>query len=197
MPGKPEVASVADDSLRERGNSLEEEFFRKQNATLIERLRSTQAKDEARSKMAAVSGVQDPTLIDQLLEHGVTPATFAALALAPLAAVAWADRRLEDKEKHAVLQEAASSGLQPGSAGYDLLEGWLTEEPPTSLMTTWSAYAAAISETLGAEQRREFRESLVRRANSVANAAGGFAGRGKKSPEEQRVLDSIESALGA
>ncbi len=188
---------MADDSLRERGNSLEEEFFRKQNATLVEQLRSAQAKDEARSQMVALSGIQDHALMDQLLEHGVTPATFAALALAPLVAVAWADRRLEDKEKHAILQEAASSGLQTGSVEYDLLEGWLAGEPPPSLMTAWSGYAAALSESLNAEQRREFRESLLGRANAVANAAGGFAGRGKKSPEEQRVLDSIESALSA
>ena len=187
---------MPDDSLKERGNSLEEEFFRKQNAELVERLRSTQTKEEARSQMVSISGVQDPALIDQLLEHGVTSTTFAALALAPLVAVAWADRRLEDKEKSAILQEAASSGLQSGSAEYDLLEGWLAEEPSASLMTTWSGYARALSENLGAEQQREFREALLGRANAVANAAGGFAGRGKKSPEEQRVLDSIESALG-
>jgi tellurite resistance protein len=188
---------VADDSLRERGNTLEEEFFRKQNAELVEGLRSTQANEQVRSQMMAVSGVQDPALIDQLLKHGVTPATFAALALAPLVAVAWADRRLEDKERKAVLQEATSSGLQAGSAEYGLLEDWLAQEPPASLMTSWSGYAREMSETLGAEQRLEFREALMRRANAVANAAGGFAGRGKTSPEEQRVLDSIESALGA
>ena len=188
---------MVDDALRERGNSLEEEFFRKQNAELLERLRSTQAKDEARSQMVAASGVEDPALIDQLLGHGVTPATFAAFTLAPLIAVAWADRRLEDKEKNAVMQEAASFGLRTGSAEHDLLEDWLESEPPASLMVTWSGYARAIAETFSVDQRREFREALLRRANAVANAAGGFAGRGKKSPEEQRILDSIESALGA
>ena len=188
---------MADDSLRERGISLEEEFFRKQNANLVERLRSSQAKDEARSQMAALSGVQDPVVLDQLLEQGVTPVTFAALALAPLVAVAWADGRLEDKEKNAVLQEAASSGLQAGSAEYDLLDDWLGNKPPASLMITWSGYASAISAALSADQRREFRDGFLRRANAVANAAGGFAGRGKQSPEEQRVLDSISSALSA
>jgi len=188
---------MADDGLRERGISLEEEFFRKQNAELVEKMRSTQARDSVRTQMSAVVGVDDPALIDQLLEHGVTPATFAALSLAPLVAVAWADRRLEDKEKKAVLDEASSSGVQAGSAEYGLLEGWLAQEPPASLMTTWSAYARSLSESLGDEQRREFCEAILGRANAVANAAGGFAGRGKKSPEEQRVLDSIESALGA
>lgn len=187
---------VADDSLRERGTSLEEQFFRRQDAELVERLRAGQARDEMRNQMAAVSGVQDSALLDRLLEHGVTPATFAALALAPLVAVAWADRRLEDKERKAVLQEAASSGVQAGSAEYGLLEGWLAEAPPATLMSSWSEYARVLSETLGAEERQEFREALLHRANAVADAAGGFAGRGKKSPEEQRVLDVIESALG-
>lgn len=188
---------MVDDALRDRGNSLEEEFFRKQNAEMVERLRSAQSIEDARSQMAAVSGVQDPALIDRLLEHGVTPATFAALALVPLVAVAWADRRLEDKEKKAILQEAASSGLQTESAEYALLEGWLAEQPSPSLIETWAAYARTMSEMLDGEQRREFRSALVGRANAVANAAGGFAGRGKKSPEEQRVLDGIESALGS
>jgi tellurite resistance protein len=188
---------VADDALKERGNTLEEEFFRKQNAELLERLRTTQAGGEIRSLLAAVSGVQDPAVLDELIEHGVTPATVAALALVPLVAVAWADRKLDEKEKAAVLQEAAASGLEKGSDGYGLLEGWLAQEPPSSLMTTWSGYARKMSESLGAEQRREFREALLHRATAVANAAGGFAGRGKTSPQEQRVLESIESALGA
>lgn len=188
---------MPDDALKERGNSLEEEFFRKQNAELVEKLRSTHARDEARSQMIAASGIQDPALLDQLVEHGVTPATFAALTLAPLVAVAWADRRLDDKEKGAVLQEAASSGLNVGSPEYGLLENWLAAEPPPSLMAAWTGYAKEISASLEAEQRREFREALLGRANAVANAAGGFAGRGKTSPEERRVLDAIGAALGA
>ena len=188
---------MPDDVLKERGNSLEEEFFRKQNAELVERLRSAQAQDEARSQMAAVSGVADPALADQLLAHNVTPATFAAFSLAPLVAVAWSDRRIEAKEKQAVLQEAASSGLRTGSAEHDLLENWLNEGPPDTLMATWSSYASALSEALGPEQRREFRDTLLTRAEAIANAAGGFAGRGKKSPEEQRVLDAIQAAFAS
>jgi hypothetical protein len=188
---------MPDDALRERGNSLEEEFFRRQNAELVERLRSNTAREETRSQMAAASGVEDPALLDQLLEHGVTPASFAALTLAPLVAVAWADRRLEEKEKRAVLDEAGSSGLQAGSPAYDLLERWLAVEPPPSLMAAWSGYARDLAASLGIEQRREFREALLSRANAVANAAGGFAGRGKTSQEERRVLDAIEDALGA
>jgi tellurite resistance protein len=192
-----EGKSVADDALKARGNTLEEEFFRKQNAELLERLRATQASSDSRSQMAAISGVQDPALLDQLIDHGVTPATMTALALVPLVAVAWADRKLDEKEKTAVLQEAAASGLQQGSDEHGLLEGWLAQEPPASLMTTWSGYAREMSGALEAEQRREFREALLHRATAVANAAGGFAGRGKTSPEEQRVLDAIQSALGA
>lgn len=188
---------MADDALKERGNTLEEEFFRKQNAELLERLRTTQAGGETRTQLAEVSGVQDPALLDQLIEHGVTPATMTALALVPLVVVAWADRKLDEKEKAAVLREAAASGLQTGSDGYNLLQSWLAQEPPASLMTTWSGYARTMSESLGAEQRREFREALVQRATAVANVAGGFAGRGKTSPQEQRVLDSIESAFSA
>ncbi len=121
------------------------------------------------------SGVQDAALIDRLLEIGVTPATFAALALVPLVAVAWADQRLEDKEKKAVLQEAASSGLQTGSAEYALLEGWLAEQPSPSLMETWAGYARTMSETLKPSNGESFectrRQSQRRRQCAAASPA--------------------------
>lgn len=186
-----------DDPLKERGLSLEEQFFVKQNADLVARLRATQERDAARVQMKAAAGIEDPAVLDVLLDQGVTAGTFAAFALAPLVAVAWADRKLEDKERAAILAEASKSGVAPGSAEYELLQGWLTQEPPGTLMSTWASYAQAVAGQLSSGQRAEFREALLRRANAVADAAGGFAGMGKKSAEEQRVLDAIAAALPA
>jgi hypothetical protein len=186
---------MPDDALRERGNSLEEEFFRRKDAELVSRLRSEHARAESRSQMTAVSGIEDLRLLDDLLDHGVTPASFAALMLAPLVAVAWADRRLEDREKAAVLKEATASGMRPGTPEYGLLEEWLAAQPPPSLMSAWEGYARELATNLGVEERREFREALLARANAVSNAAGGFAGRGRTSAEERRVLDAVAAAL--
>lgn len=184
-----------DRQLEERGNRLEEEFFRKQNAAILEKMRATKAAEEERAQMAAALGIDDPALIDQLQGHGVNSATLAAVSLAPLVLVAWADRTLEDKERDAVLQEARSNGVAEGSAGYELLQGWLREKPDLTLLTTWSNYARAVSESLEGPQREEFRNSILNRARAVANAAGGFAGLGKVNDREKDVLNQIEAAL--
>lgn len=184
-----------DRQLEERGNRLEEEFFRKQNAAMLDKMRESRAAEEERAQMVAAIGVDDPALIDQLQAHGVTSATLAAVSLAPLVLVAWADRTLEDKEREAVLKEAGKNGLAPGTAGYELLEGWLNEKPDLSLLTTWSNYARAVTDSLEGVQRDEFRNSILDRSRAIANAAGGFAGMGKVSDREKDVLRQIEAAL--
>lgn len=184
-----------DGQLKDRGNALEEEFFRKQNQEIVEKLRSSKAQEDVRREMAVALGVDDPALVEQLLAHGVTPAALAAVSLAPLVLVAWADRNLDSNERKAVLDEAAKSGVVAGSAESELLDSWLRERPPSTLMGTWSAYARGVAESLDAERREEFREALMTRTRAVANAAGGFAGMNKISAQERSVLDELEAAL--
>lgn len=183
--------------LEERKNILEEEFFRKQNAEVIARLRAAQERAQTREAMAATSGITDAAVLDRLIDQGLNPASVAAVALVPLVAVAWADRKLEEKERRAVLDEAASLGLTADMAGYELLDGWLRQAPPPSLLATWAEYARALASNMEAGDRREFRDTLLARAKAVATAAGGgFAGLGAKvSDAEQAVLRSVEEAL--
>ena len=183
--------------LDERRNTLEDEFFRKHSAEVTARLRSTHQRAAARQAMAGSSGISDEAVLDRLIDEGLTPASVAAVALAPLVAVAWADRKLEEKERQAVLAEAAKSGLTADTAGYELLESWLREAPPPSLLAAWREYAGALASSMDANARRELREALVGRAKAVATAAGGgFAGFGSKvSDAEQAVLRSVEDAL--
>jgi hypothetical protein len=184
--------------MEERGNTLEEEFFRKQNAELLEKMRGERERAEARMIMSDASGIADMAVIDRLLDSGVTPASMMALELAPLAAVAWADHKIEDKERKAILQDAEASGVVTGSEAYAMLEGWLTQAPPASLMDTWAEYARNVAASLDDTQRREMRDHIVTRAKAVANAAGGFAGLGSKmSAAEEAVVKRVESAFGA
>ena len=184
-----------DRQLAERGNRLEEEFFAKQNAEAVAKLRAAKEADVERSEMAAALGVDDPELVSQLLSHGVTPAGLAAISLAPLVLVAWSDKTLDDKERAAVLEEAGQSGITPASPGYELLEGWLNEIPSPKLMETWTAYAQGLAASLDETQRDEFRESILKRAHAVAKATGGFAGMKAVSSREKGVLEQIETAL--
>ena len=183
--------------LDDRKNALEEEFFRKENAAVIARLRATQERGQQREAMAAASGITDEAVLDRLIDQGLNAASSAAVALVPLVAVAWADRKLDESERRAVLAEAASSGLGAGTAGYELLEGWLRQAPPPSLLATWVEYAQALASNMEAGDRQTFRDTLLTRAKAVATAAGGgFAGLGSKvSGAEQAVLRTIEEAL--
>jgi hypothetical protein len=181
--------------LKERGNALEEEFFRKQNAAIVSKLRAAKEAEAERAEMAAAVGVDDPELVAQLQAHGVTSASLAALSLAPLVLVAWADRNLDSNERKAVLEEAAKVGIAGGTPEHELLTGWLNERPASGLLDNWAAYARGVVESLDGVRRTEFRDSILARARAVANAAGGFAGLNKVSTEEKSVLEAIEAAL--
>ncbi len=184
-------------TFEERGNTLEEEFFRKQNAAVIERMRATQERAQAREAMGTTSGITDPAVLDRLIDQGLSAANIAAVALVPLVAVAWADRKLEDTERRAVLAAAATSGLRADMPAYEVLDGWLRQPPPSSLLATWVEYAGALASAMEDSDRRAFRETLLARAKAVATAAGGgFAGVGSKvSAAEQAVLRTVEETL--
>ena len=82
--------------LGDRGRALEDEFFRKEDQRLIERLRELRDKSVSREALALASGIKNEAILDKLLELGIRPETVAALALVPLAEVAWADGSLDD-----------------------------------------------------------------------------------------------------
>ena len=102
--------------LKKQAKDLEETFFAKENERLLRELRQKAKVDEKRKALSAVVKAKDPTIIDHLLELGVGPESVLAVGLVPLAAVAWADGQLEDKERKAILKAASERGVEPGSA---------------------------------------------------------------------------------
>jgi uncharacterized tellurite resistance protein B-like protein len=161
-------------------------------------MRAGREVESTRQALADATGVSDPAVLDQLAADGVTGASATALSLAPLVAVAWADRKLEDKERQAVIRVAEESGVAAGTPAHDLLEDWLRDEPPRTLMNTWSDYATALAADLPSADREALLNRLVERTTAVANAAGGgFAGLGSKvSDAEAAVINRVKAALG-
>lgn len=185
--------------MQERGKSLEEAFFKKQHAEQLEMLRRKQERAEAREALAAASGITDePDLLDRLAALGIRAETLAALTLIPLVEVAWADGKMDARERDAILRGAESSGIQTGSPSHVLLEIWTQDRPPPELMQSWKGYIDALVGELSADQKWHLEEKIVGRARSVAQAAGGFLGLGSKvSAEEERVLGELEKAFGS
>jgi tellurite resistance protein len=186
---------VTNNQLGERGRALEEEFFRTQSAELVAKLRAFPGEDLAREQMIAALGVDSSLLVEALIGAGVTEATLAAVALAPLVLVAWADGKMDPEERRMVMARAQASGVEDGGVEYVLLDNWLDHEPPETLMTTWTEFAREVIDCLDGEHRQTFCDAILRRAASVANAAGGFIGHRKVSGSERKRLEEIQAVL--
>jgi hypothetical protein len=187
---------MSEDILGDRRKALEEEFFAKQNQRLLQQLREAAAAQARKAALAAASGISDDAVLEQLAAAGLSSETVAALSLVPLVEVAWADGKLDAKERSALLTAAEQAGLGREHASYQLLEAWLTERPSPALLAAWKAYVAALSRALDAQAKQALQQDLLGRARQVAEAAGGFLGLGKRiSRAEQAVLAELEQAF--
>ncbi len=183
------------DSLHERAKALEESFYHRKNKELLEKLRNDLQTKEQKEALAAASGIEDETVLDELLAVGIQSETLAAVALVPLVAVSWADGTVQDEEREAIMSAAAEEGIGPESACHTLLEQWLTEPPASALLETWKDYINALRKTLDEQHAAALKSKVIGRARKVAEAAGGFLGIGKVSASEKAVLKDLESAF--
>ena len=119
----------------------------------------------------------------------------AAFGIVPLVEVAWADGSIQAKERDAILAAAKESGIEPGSANYQLLDSWLQHKPGDELMDVWKAYAHALHESLSADVADALKQRMIARTRAVAEAAGGFLGLGAISKSEKAILDELEQAF--
>ncbi len=183
------------DFLEDRRHALEEAFFAKHNE-MLRRLREAEATASRREALAAASGITDHAVLDRLISLGIGSETAAALSMVPLVVVAWADGRIDERERAAILARAAETGLDKDGPSYGLLGAWLQQPPPAQLFDAWTSYVAAAAGALDSAARRALKAELLDRARAVAEAAGGFLGVGRKvSPAEDAALKRLEAAL--
>ena len=172
--------------------ALEEAFFTKENARLLEQLRERKKREALRE----VVQIKDDAFLDRLIELGINPETVLALTLVPLTTVAWADGKLEDRERDAVIKAAVEKGISTGTPGHQLLETWLSQRPDKELFESWKRYVGGIWETFTEEERRQMRKSTLDLALAVAESAGGFLGlTSKVSGSERAVIKELENVL--
>jgi len=182
--------------LDDRRVALEEAFFNRENERLRERLRKEREREWTRNALAAEMGLEDEVLLDRLVELGIRVDTVEALVLVPLAMVAWADGKMDEREREAVLGGAGASGITPGSPAYELLDTWTKQRPPREMMDSWRAYIGALGKQLSADQRRALEARILGRARAVAQATGGLLGIASVSREEEAIIAELASAFG-
>ncbi|MFC0388673.1 hypothetical protein [Muricoccus vinaceus] len=181
---------MSHDFIDDRRKALEEAFFARQNAELIRRLHAP----EGQKELSGSTGIQDPKVLERLEAHGIGANALAALSLAPLVLVAWADGTPEPEERRAILSAAGEAGIPTGGAAHALLDHWLAQHPPQDLLATWTDYVHA----LAPEARAALHKDVIARAHQVAEASGGFLGlTSKVSPTEKAMLKRLEDAFTA
>jgi hypothetical protein len=181
--------------LGDRIRTLEDEFFRREDQRLMDRLRELKQREVSREALSKASGITNPSILDTLIDLGIRPEIVGALAIIPLVEVAWADGSIDGRERQAILERAQKSGIEAGSPGHDLLASWLERRPEPKLLTSWIHLVEGICESLGRDEVAALRTGLVERTRAVARASGGVLGVGSVSSAEAEMIKQLESAF--
>lgn len=178
-----------------RRQALENEFFRHVDSKLAAELRAKLNAEKERNELASICGIQDPKVLDVLVQNHVNVEALAALTMVPLVRVAWADRRMETAEKAAILRAAEDHRCPSNSPGHVLLQSWLEQAPPESLFAAWKEFVASLKTTASKEHFEMLRTGVTRNARAIAKAAGGFLGIHTISEKEEAALAEIAAVF--
>ena len=102
---------MAGEFLGDRKKALEESFFAKEHARLLERMKAEEKSKATRERIAEISGIDDEAVLAKLADLDIEVDTWAAISLVPLVEVAWADGKIDEKERSAVLSGAEANGI--------------------------------------------------------------------------------------
>jgi hypothetical protein len=183
------------DIIQERGRALEEEYFRKKDRELIEKMQRAARQEQDRKDLGAKTGLQDPELLDELQSLGFTPDTVSLLPLVPVIQVAWAEGGVTDAERKTLVKLARSRGIEEGSAADRQLQTWMEYRPEEQVFTSATRLIAAMLAGTGADLQNLSADDLVKYCESIASASGGMLGIARVSAEERALLKSIAAEL--
>ncbi len=185
-----------DNPLGDRGRAFEEDYFRKRDRELIEKMRKASAAEDARREMGSRTGLQDPAMLQELQALGFTPDTVALLPLVPLVQIAWAEGGVSDTERKQIVQLARARGIDEGSAADRQLAAWLSSRPAPDVFTHASRLIRAMLDAPASDHSLSA-DDLVKYCEKIAAASGGVLGINRVSPEERALLSTIARDLKA
>jgi hypothetical protein len=185
------------DAFAKRGRALEDDYFRKKDRELIERIRQAAATEQTRQDLGRKAGLDDPKLLEELHDLGFTPDTVGLLPLVPVIQMAWAEGGITKAERELILRLARSRGVETGSAADQQLTAWLTNQPAEAVFSGARRLIRAMLDS-GSEQTGALSaDDLVKYCEDIASASGGVLGIGRISAEERALLSSIAADLNA
>jgi hypothetical protein len=185
------------DVFAERGRALEEEYFRKKDRELVEKLRRAAAADQAREELSRQTGLSDPSVLAELQELGFTADTVILLPLVPVLELAWAEGGITPAERQMLVSLARSRGIAEGSPADRQLDAWMETRPgPDVFARAGRLISALLSSGSGVAQGLTA-DRLVSYCEQIASASGGLLGLPIRaiSMEERNLLTRIASDL--
>ena len=188
------------DILKGRERAFEADFFRKQDAKLLAKMRESAALQEVAQALAEKLRVDDAELLKRVADLGLNRETGHAILLAPLVQVAWAEGEVTERERGVIFEIAASRGVEPGSPAHAQLDTWLRQRPADALFETALEVMKVAASVLPPEEREERIRGIVDACKRVAEASGGGLARllgmgGAVSGDEASVLEAITAQL--
>ena len=182
------------DGINSDVRSREEEYFRRKDRELVERMRQAAESDASRQAMEQTTGIHDPVLLQELEALGFTPATVSLLPLVPIVQVAWAEGGVSDNERKLIVEFARGRNIPAGSPADHQLSTWLAQRPSEDVFARATRLIRAMLDRPGAQAAWNV-DDLIHHAEEIAEASGGILGFGKISGEEKALLGRIQTAL--
>ena len=183
------------DFLDDRRRASEDDYFRKKDRELVEKMRAAAAADRAKSELSASTGLSDPALLAELAALGFTPETVSVLPLVPIVEMAWAEGGVTAAERTLLVTLARSRGIAEGSPADRQLSDWLARQPAPAVFERATRLIRAMLDTGSHGGGTLTADELIKYSESIAAASGGILGLGKVSAEERATLAKIVAAL--
>ena len=184
------------DLFDDRKKALEEEYFRKKEQELIEKLKQRARAEAERQGLAESAGVTNEQILEAFREMGLDRETVALLHLIPLLEVAWSDGSVSAKERAGILEMARARGITEGSPAHRKLLGWLGNRPDSVLFGRARTVMHDLLASMSEDKRQVASRDLVAACEEIAAASGGILGLGSRtSPEERAVIERVAAEI--
>jgi hypothetical protein len=181
------------DDVRKR----EEDYFRRKDRELIERMRLAAAQAETRKTLEHATGIHDPAQLEELEALGFTPGTLSLLPLVPVLQVAWAEGGVSAAERTLIVNLARSRDIAVGSAADAQLQEWLDRRPSEATFRKAARLIGAMLHQPAGTEMQVSADDLLKYCEQIAQASGGLFGIGRVSGEEKAALEEIAAQLRA
>ena len=181
------------DGINDEARQREDEYFRKRDKELIERMRKAAESGERRRILQEASGIEDPDLLQDLEQLGITTHTLRLLPLVPVLQVAWAEGGVSAAERTTITNLARSRGIEAGTPADRQLIEWLDRRPSDETFRKAGRLIAAILDRPGLAQVNA--DDLLAYCEQIAAASGGLFGIGRVSAEERATIEQIAKQL--